>query len=183
MVVAVLVVAACAQPPLSADEYFTEFEAIRIDFNQANADIDSRYTAELASLSADLNVGVDPNDEAQVAELANRSLEVSIDVTSAFVVARLEGLGRYADDLTKLRPPDLAEAPHSASLAALEEASVGLEPTLEAVASAARVGDIGELVNSSPFGLALVRLGEACRVLQGIAIGEGLVVDLRCPPQ
>ena len=181
LVVLAVVIAACGDGAMTVDEYFTEFETARIDFTQANDDIDSAYQTQLDASFAELQREFDAQDQAEARELAERSINVGIDATVSLVTARVESLERYLSQLEELRPPEQAAEAHAASLVALREAREGLEPTVTAIRGIEGLGDLGSTVGASPVGQALVRAAEACRVLQGVATSEGLIIDLRCP--
>ncbi len=181
LAVLLLVLAACGDSAMTADEYFTELAAARGDFTQANQDVADRYEAQLASSFAELGRQFDLEDPDQADEVTARALEVAIEAATTLVTVRVEGLERYLGVLDELRPPDSAAEAHAASLVGLREARDGLTPTLDAIRAVEDVGGIPDALVGSPLGMALIRVREACRALQGIAATEGLVVDLLCP--
>ena len=182
-VVLVLVLAACGEPAMSPAEYFSELQPSSTGFAQATDDVDGRYTAQLSITFDELQDQYDLTIAEEAEEFARRSIEVSVEATAAFVTATVEGMERYLDDLSGLRPPETVEEAHSATLDALRRARDGLDPTLQAVRGVGAVGELESAVRSSPLGEALVRIGEACQVLQAAAADEGLVIDLQCPEQ
>lgn len=181
--VLVLVVAACGEPAMPVDEYFTDLQAASTGFAQATDDVDGRYTAELRDAFEVLQSQYDLSDAAEAEDFARRAVEVSVEATTAFVAATVEGMERYLADLSRLRPPETAAEAHSASVDALRRARDGLDVTLDSVRGVAGVGELEAVVGSSPVGDALVRIGEACRVLQAAAGDADLAIDLGCPDQ
>ena len=181
IVAVMLVLTACGRSAMASEEYFPLIEAARADFAQANADVDDRYTAQLAATFDEIQGRYDLTDSDQAEQFALESIDAGVEVTVALLTARTEGLERYLAELGELRPPEVAADAHAAWVAALGDARDGLAPTIDAIRGVDGVGALARAIQESAVGQALVRAGEACRALQVIAAAEGQIVDLRCP--
>ncbi len=180
-VIFVLLAPGCGDAAMETAEYFTELEAAAQRFDRAGTDLGTQYEATLSAGLASLQTELDLNDPAQIEELAGRATALGISTTVDLLSARAEGYERFMGELRSLRPPEVAEAVHEEVLAAGDDALASLPGTIEAVRGIGSIDELGAVVITSPFGEAQLRLGAACRALQDVADGEGLVVDLECP--
>lgn len=135
------------------------------------------YYSELDTLENEFRVASDQAD----ADLAALDPTASPDEAAAVFEDVVAAIDAFVAGLEGLDPPEEAAEAHAEAAAGFRLVSAALSDVIDNVGDYATVEEFFAVFDDPEFVSADESLDGACRALQSIAGGNGIVVDLGCP--
>ncbi|MBI5289605.1 MAG: hypothetical protein HY873_11600 [Chloroflexi bacterium] len=144
---------------LSLDEYFEKYEQLDNEAENGTADLEREYDAALTSTTL--------NDE------------VRADLQE-FYTKQVDVRREYVEGISKLDPPDEAQAPHDASVSSYEAVLTAFTGIIDDIGEAETISDLETIFGGAEITAAIEAATKACVDLQQVADDNNINVNLEC---
>jgi len=144
---------------LSLDEYFEEYEQLDNEAENGTADLEREYDAALTSTTLNDDVRTDLQE---------------------FYTKQIDVRQEYVDEISKLDPPNEAQAAHDASISSYEAVLAAFTGIIDDIGEAQTASDLETIFSGEGLSAAIEAATKACIDLQQVADDNNINVNLEC---